>query len=185
MLAGMPGTGGVAAMSARVLFLVGLVLAGCTPSVRYSRNPGANTARNKSHKVPPSWDYRKHYTVPPARLKRIVDSFLGTPYRYGGTSRRGMDCSGFVVVVFRKLNGAALPRSSRRQRRLGKPVSRNRAKAGDLVFFRGGVFNLVNHVGIYMGDGEFAHASSSKGVVYTDLDDEYFGPRFAGFRRLF
>lgn len=175
-------SGGVARC---LLLLAMLTIVGCAPSVRYARNAGAAKAGGKNYKVPPSWDYRKHYTIPPARLNRIVDSYMGTPYRYGGMSRSGMDCSGFVVVVFRRLNGAKLPRSTRRQRRLGRPVGRNRVKVGDLVFFRGGMFNTINHVGIYMGDNTFAHASSSRGVVYSGLDDKYFGPRFAGFRRLF
>jgi cell wall-associated NlpC family hydrolase len=135
--------------------------------------------------VPRDWDYRKYYVVPADRLESIIKRHIGTPYRYGGMSRRGMDCSGFVNVVFSELNHARLPRTSRAMSRLGKPVASTDARAGDLVFFRGGIFKRINHVGIYIGDGRFAHASRKKGVICSELDSEYYRKHFAGIRRLF
>jgi hypothetical protein len=159
-------------------------LSGClTPSVRYTRG-GARVSEG-SYVVPRNWDYRKDYKIPVSRLRAIVDSYIGTPYRYGGTSRRGVDCSGFVYLVFRELNGAKLPRTTRKQHRLGRAVGTQSGRPGDLVFFRGGPFGWVNHVGIYLGKGRFAHASSKKGVIYSSLDQEYYEKHFSGLRRLF
>jgi cell wall-associated NlpC family hydrolase len=135
--------------------------------------------------VPANWDYRANYQVPAARLKRIADSYLGTRYKSGGMSRSGVDCSGFVCLVFKALNEARLPRSSGKQWKLGRLVSPREARLGDFVFFRGGLFGMVNHVGIYMGDNSFIHASTSSGVIYSTLDDQYYKKHFAGIRRVF
>ncbi len=155
---------------------------GCLePSVRYVRDSRGNLRML----VPANWDYRKDYQVPQARLKKIADSYLGTRYKSGGMSRSGVDCSGFVCLVFRELNQANLPRSSAKQWKLGAMVSAQEARPGDFVFFRGGLFGRINHVGIYMGDNSFIHASTSSGVIYSSLDDEYYKKHFAGIRRVF
>jgi hypothetical protein len=168
-------TGGCAAALA-------LFAAGCMePSVRYFRD-----ADGKTHMmVPGNWDYRTQYRVPRTRLKKIADSYLGTRYKSGGTSRKGVDCSGFVFLVFQELAHATFPRSSGKQRKLGTDVGVDEACAGDLVFFRGGIFNGINHVGIYMGNGTFIHASNKNGVMYDTLDEAYYKKRFAGIRRIF
>lgn len=174
----------------RVFFFVTSVVcafagSGClSPALRYTAN-GAPRATPNHYIVSRTWDYREFYKVPRDRLKVIVDSYLGVPYRYGGGSVRGMDCSGFVKVVFTRLNHARLPRTTRGLFGIGKPVTRAKAVPGDLVFFRGGMFNRVNHVGIYFENGRFAHASSSKGVIYSNLDEDYYHKRLAGIRRLF
>jgi hypothetical protein len=155
---------------------------GCLePSVRYVRDPHGNVRML----VPANWDYRKDYQVPPARLKRIVDTYLGTRYKSGGMSRSGLDCSGFVCLVFKELNGAKLPRSSGQQWKLGTSVSSETALPGDFIFFRGGLFGMINHVGIFMGEKSFIHASTSSGVIYSTLGDEYYKKHFAGIRRVF
>ena len=161
---------------------IALFSVGCVESsVRYVRDPEGNIRIL----VPANWDYRKSYKVPYARLKRIADSYLGTRYKRGGMSRRGVDCSGFVCIVFKQLNGARLPRSSGKLWKLGRLISPQRARPGDFIFFRGGVFGTINHVGIYMGDNSFIHASSSSGVVYSTLEDHYYKKHFTGIRRIF
>ena len=171
------------------ILTVGLLLlfyTGCfTPSIRYSRSVHTPKVTERQYLVSPRYDYRVNYNIPVSRLKKIVDSYLGVPYKYGGTTRKGFDCSGFVQAVFRKLNQAVLPRTTRKQRKLGKPVSLSKAKPGDLVFFRGGKLNSINHVGIYFGGGKFAHASTSSGVMYSDIKQSYFKKRFAYIRRIF
>jgi cell wall-associated NlpC family hydrolase len=119
------------------------------------------------------------------KLRKVVDSYLGVRYKTGGMSRRGFDCSGFVVTVFREASGARLPRSTRELKHVGREVSRRDARPGDLVFVKGGAFGSINHVGIYLGNGEFVHASSSKGIRYDRLDDEYYTKHFAMLRRVF
>jgi cell wall-associated NlpC family hydrolase len=117
------------------------------------------------------------------RLMEIINSYIGVPYRYGGTTRSGLDCSGLVQNVFRDVYELDLPRASKDMYKLGTWVRRKQAQPGDLVFFdrRG----RVNHVGIYVGDGRFAHASPDYGVTYSTLDNEYFTRHFAGIKRLF
>jgi len=169
------------------IFLFALLFSGClTPAVRYSsRHPDAPKISKNSYVVKPGWDYRKFYKVPRNRLKEIVDSYLGTPYRWGGNTRNGIDCSGLVNEVFKELNHAKLPRTSRRLAKLGVKINRRSARPGDLVFFRTGVFKRVNHVGIYFENGLFAHASSKKGVIYSSLDDTYYKKHFYCIRKIF
>jgi cell wall-associated NlpC family hydrolase len=170
----------------RVLFFslitaAAMAFTGCAPSARY-----AEDQTGKAHYyVPPNWDYRKNYKLPETKLKKIVDSYLGVRYKNGGMSRSGFDCSGFVSVVFRELNHARIPRSTGKLKWLGRQVSPDDGRIGDLVFFHGGVFGGVNHVGIYMGNKTFVHASSSKGVTYDTLDDDYYRKHYAMTRRIF
>jgi len=164
-------------------------VAGClTPHARYrhaSRTTSRTAQTRTSYLVPRDWDYRTAYRLPESRLITIIDSYLGIPYRYGGTNRKGLDCSGFVYLVFRELNRARMPRSTRRLKRVGRIVPRREAKPGDLVFFWTSVPGRVNHVGICVGNGRFVHASSSKGVTYSDLDSKYFRRHFVFVRRIF
>ena len=158
---------------------------GCAPSLRYTRSSTA-TLINTPQKmiVPGNWDYRKNYTVPETKLNDVIKSFIGTPYRYGGMSRSGIDCSGFVCLVFKQVSNATLPHSTHKLKKLGKRTSFTSAQSGDLVFFRGS-FGYVDHVGIYLGNGNFAHASSGNGVIYNNLDDKYYSNHFAEIRRIF
>jgi len=159
--------------------------AGCAPTVYHTPGGAKISSVNNTFVVPRDYDYRRDYRVPADRLTGIIDAYLGVRYKYGGTTRKGMDCSGFVVVVFRELNRAKMPRSSRKQWRLGYLIPVQKARAGDLVFFKGGAFNRINHVGIITGDGGFAHASTSSGVRYSRLDEEYYRKHLAGVRRIF
>jgi len=118
------------------------------------------------------------------RLEQVVSSYLGVPYKYGGTTRSGMDCSGFVSAVYREAYGIQLKRTSSAMWKDGTPVSIVTARPGDLVFFKGGAFGTIDHVGIYMGRTRFVHASSKSGVVFANLKETYYARRFAGFRRM-
>ncbi|MBN1984249.1 MAG: C40 family peptidase [Chitinivibrionales bacterium] len=118
------------------------------------------------------------------QLKQIVESYIGTKYLYGGTTRRGMDCSGFIWRVFKQLGCDTTERSSSPLLyNSSTPIRLQDAMIGDLVFFRRG--NKIFHVGIYVGDFRFAHASLDDGVRYSDLDDPYYSKYFAGIRRLY
>lgn len=110
--------------------------------------------------------------------------YRGTRYSYGGLSSRGFDCSGFVKYVYQK-HGLNLPHNAAAQYKYGKPVSKSELQPGDLVFFRTGGSKGINHVGIYIGNGQFIHASSAKGRVRIDnLNSGYYSQRFVGARRL-
>ncbi len=100
--------------------------------------------------------------------------WIGTPYRFGGEERSGTDCSGFVMKLFDSILGEKLPRSSREQRDYCSTVKRGEVMPGDLLFFAtGSNRDRISHVGLYIGNDEIIHASSSRGVVVSDLKSKY------------
>lgn len=112
-------------------------------------------------------------------------SWLGTPYKYGGHSKEGTDCSGFVMKVYLAVYNKKLPRSSKDQHAFCKKISKDKMKVGDLVFFAtGNDKNVVSHVGIYIGNDEFIHASSNKGVVVSSLSQSYYVRTFVSAGRV-
>jgi cell wall-associated NlpC family hydrolase len=116
-------------------------------------------------------------------LTEAAYSYLATPYRFGGSSHQGIDCSSFVRNVFRELD-IDLPRTAREQYRLGDKVAPEELKSGDLLFFRT-YAKYPSHVGIYLGDHKMIHASPrSRRVVITNVDAPYFRSRFIGAKRL-
>ncbi|MFH2037622.1 MAG: C40 family peptidase [Candidatus Zixiibacteriota bacterium] len=117
------------------------------------------------------------------RLGQIIESYLGEPHRRNAQSNGGLDCSKLVVEVFRKFNRTDLPRTAREQFKAGQTVSHRQIKFGDLVFFRT-EGNRVSHVGIYIENDEFAHASLSSGVIISSLNDSYWEKRLVGCRRV-
>lgn len=118
------------------------------------------------------------------RFRQTVDSLYGSPYRYGGRSKEGFDCSGFVGTVFDE-QGIELPRSSREMYRVGEPVGRNELAVGDLVFFRTrGRRRGVSHVAIMNGPDSFVHSNTRRGVIIERLTDPYWKARYVGARRV-
>ena len=114
-------------------------------------------------------------------LVSLVDEWMGTRYRLGGTTKTGIDCSAFMQVLFAGIYGIALPRTAREQYNNSQRISRTELKEGDLIFFNttGG----VSHVGMYLQNNKFVHASSS-GVTISDIFDEYWVRRFVGVGRV-
>lgn len=124
-----------------------------------------------------------------ARAQEVVLhalALIDTGYVFGGRNpEAGLDCSGMVAHVFEQAAGVRLPHNAARIARLARPVERERLGPGDLVFFNTRGF-AASHVGIYLGDGRFVHAPSSKGRVRIEsMDNRYFAPRFEGGRTLF
>jgi len=111
-------------------------------------------------------------------LYQFIEKWLGTPYHFGGTSNRGIDCSGFTGMLHKTVFRLVLPRMAKDQYGASKKLERSEMKEGDLVFFntRGG----VSHVGVYLQNGYFVHASTKNGVVINSLNEGYYKQRFIG-----
>ncbi len=125
------------------------------------------------------------YVPPSEKIIQSAKSYLGVPYLWGGMTPSGFDCSGFTQYVFAK-NGLSLPRVSRDQYTVGQSVAKSNLKAGDLVFFSLSQPGVVGHVGIYLGNGEFISAASSRGVSIANINDPYYwGSRYIGAKRTF
>ena len=108
-----------------------------------------------------------------------ASTWIGTPYKYGGEDRYGIDCSGLTRTIYRQVYKTELHRNSYEQYKKDvKKVSKNNLVSGDLVFFSAGKKGKVSHVGIYLKDGKFIHASSSRGVVVSDLNQNFYKNNF-------
>jgi lipoprotein Spr len=117
-----------------------------------------------------------------AKMFEFIDDWYGTPYRLGGTTKKGVDCSAFTQFLFTSVYGLSIPRTAREQYNLTSRISRTQLKEGDLIFFntRGG----ISHVGVYLQNNKFVHASTSGGVMISDVFDEYWARKFVGVGRL-
>lgn len=177
-----------AVTAVRVVSICCLVtlVAGCAGSARQSNMqapenyfsmtlPGMGANPQMSPADPIDAHLRSLQVPPPTVVREALlaqhKRWAGTPYRIGGTSERGIDCSALVRNVYRDTFDLELPRSTRGQVHEGRPIDRQELQAGDLVFFRPP--GRYNHVGIYVGDGYFLHASTSKGVIISRLDNSY------------
>jgi cell wall-associated NlpC family hydrolase len=109
-------------------------------------------------------------------LLENIDEWYGTRYHMGGTTKQGIDCSAFVGVIYASVFGISLPRTARDQYQFTRHISRTELKEGDLLFFntRGG----VSHVGIYLQNNKFVHASAAKGVTLSDMFEPYYLQHF-------
>lgn len=127
-------------------------------------------------KVPESQPFLARNQVP--QLLTTARKYIGVPYQFGGDTPKAFDCSGYLQYVFAQ-NGMKLPRTADLQYRLGKSMSAGKLEAGDLVFFT--TYEPgASHCGIYLGQGEFIHASSSKGVRIDKLNDSYWKTKYYG-----
>lgn len=136
-------------------------------------------------------NYRVTYPVPLSDSTMVIVSLAqqqqawkNTKYVLGGTTKKGIDCSAFTQIMYRDIFGINIPRVTVDQANVGKKVKKSNLKAGDLVFFKTGLGPNGQHVGIYMKDGLFLHASSRGGVKYSSLDRAYWSRTFYQARRL-
>ena len=116
-------------------------------------------------------------------MDAIMD-WLGTPYHFGGSNNRGIDCSAFVLTIFDYSAHISLPRTAREQFTVGMKIKKSELEFGDLVFFHTYSRSFASHVGIYLGDNLFAHSSSRYGVTVSSLESTFYNKRFIGGRRL-
>ena len=122
-------------------------------------------------------------TVASNQIVSSAKNLIGTKYLYGGTTKAGFDCSGYLGYVYRQ-NGVSLPRTTAGMYSTGKSVSKSNLAVGDLVFFNTSGKG-VSHAGMYIGSGQFIHASTSKGVRIDKLNDPYYwGKKYIGAKRV-
>jgi cell wall-associated NlpC family hydrolase len=117
------------------------------------------------------------------KMMDVILGYLGTPYVYGGSSRSGIDCSAFTGAVYDQSVNVQLPRSAAEQVKVGTPVAFEDLKFGDLMFFNTTGAN-PSHVGIYIGDDLFAHASEAFGVTISSIESSYYKKRYTEARRV-
>ena len=116
------------------------------------------------------------------RYLTFISSGKVCPIVGGGNTQSGVDCSAFVQIAFQDAWQISLPRTTKNQSNTGKKINRKDAHYGDLVFFR--INSTLEHVGVYIGNQRFMHASSSKGVIISRLDNPYWASKFWQFRRI-
>lgn len=176
-----------------LLFIVALFIVSCQPSIRFAsksekveKKGGTELSRKKDIEIEKlnrdkNLEEFKTGKSQTDDLIEEAESWLGVPYKYGGETKLGADCSGFVQTVYQTV-GIKLPRTSSQQFKSANLVEFADKKAGDLVFFRNK--GVVNHVGIYLGKGYMIHASTSSGVITQSIHDSYFINRIAGVGRV-
>jgi cell wall-associated NlpC family hydrolase len=118
-----------------------------------------------------------------SKMMREISKYMGVSYVHGGASINGMDCSGYTMVVYKNSVGKLLPRSCSEQAKVGTPVELANLKFGDLIFFNT-TGERASHVGIYLGDDLFAHASVTLGVTISSLQSTYYDKRYESARRI-
>lgn len=175
----------------KVLLLIAalVILSGCQGTPRYgggfhTNESDARSDVAKKAAVVSTGKSATKYTVQPLEMGRIIDRYLGRPYA-GKTvdGKRGMDCSEFVGAVYEEYGSIHLPRTAKAMYKAGRKVQKGDLYFGDLLFFDTGGRG-VSHVGIYIGFNEFAHSSSTNGIIISSLDDKYYKKRFLSARRV-
>ncbi len=118
-----------------------------------------------------------------SKMMREISRYMGVPYLYGGTTAQGLDCSGYTMLVYKNAVGKFLPRSAADQAKIGRHVQLQDLKFGDLLFFNT-TGEQYSHVGIYLGDDLFAHASVTLGVTISSLQSDYYEKRYVDAKRV-
>lgn len=163
------------------LLLISLFFTACTSIRPVATVPTAMSKADK-HVLVDKYEkltgirIKKRRSLP---LYLCIDKWMGVPYRYGAMSHTGTDCSGFTGNVYREVYHKELPRSSEDQYGACRRIRKRRLKEGDLVFFTTDKSGKISHVGIYLGNKKFVHASTRKGVRIDDLEDRYYTETFA------
>jgi murein DD-endopeptidase / murein LD-carboxypeptidase len=115
-------------------------------------------------------------------LLKTIDEWMGTRYRYGGSTKDGIDCSALMQTLYQSVYGITLPRTAREQYQFSEKISRTEIREGDLIFFN--TIGGVSHVGMYLQNNKFLHASSGGGVMISDMYEDYWMRKFIGVGRI-
>lgn len=163
-----------------LLSAMAIGIAACHSSRKTVRGNSGVPARKVDYKEMKSDVESRHYDTPQiGALVAEAARWLGVPYKYAGNDKKGVDCSGLTSQVFLKTLNVKMPRSSREQQQWCINIRKENLQPGDLVFFAtGSDRNRVSHVGIYIGNGDIIHASSSRGVIISNLTENYYLKRY-------
>ncbi|NNC22756.1 hypothetical protein HKX42_02735 [Salinisphaera sp. USBA-960] len=171
-------------IAASVLLISGCATQGLHKEQQASVSVGEHD--NANSQSPDAQQSTAQQSTTPIRLRnalhRVYNRWSGTPYRYGGTTQSGVDCSSFVRQAVDTAASYKLPRTTRGQVKTGSLIPRSDLETGDLVFFKTGRHS--RHVGVYLKDGRFMHASSSQGVTISRLGNAYWRRHYWQSRRL-
>lgn len=168
------------------LLFVGLFLVSCSVSKPVAKNTSTKNTGNQRVLKSNARGKGKDKTI--SKILADAEKYIGTPYKLGGMTASGMDCSGLVVKVFDE-NNLKMPRRSQDQAKEGKSIRINEVKSGDLLFFATTGGDKVSHIGIVhsvenTGEIKFIHASTSRGVIISSLDNVYWNKAFLFARRV-
>lgn len=112
------------------------------------------------------------------------EKFMGVPYVFGGTTPNGFDCSGFTQYIYKNAGGISIPRTTDQQYKIGTSVAKSDLQPGDLIFYKNTYKKGISHVGVYAGNNMVLNATSSNGIDLVSMDNSYWGPRYAGAKRV-
>ncbi len=164
------------------IILIGFTITSCSTKSHISKQKTTkHTPKIRTEKVDPIKHQKK--VSKKKKLETHYKKYKAVPYKYGGTSIKGFDCSGFVQFTYKYLFKLKLPRTTRLMLKEGKSVSKSKLRIGDLVLFR--TSKRYRHVGIFMGDNLFMHVSTKKGVMKSNLDNPYWLKHYLISRRIF
>lgn len=158
-------------MTYRLTLLLSILLTGCASGPQENPSARVNIA-----------EIQKQQVQNKDKLFLFYERWHSTPYRLGGQSLTGVDCSAFVQIAYDQIFSQSLPRTTNMQSNVGESVDYEDRAFGDLVFFKTGI--KVRHVGIYIGDNSFMHASTSRGVIISRLDSPYWADVYWQTRRV-
>lgn len=173
-------------MSEIRIFFVVIILSACLLSCTSAgKKDGARIAREYPSPAKKNIENQSsEERIIAGKLDRLIEKYWGADYKLGAEGPNRFDCSGFVKRIFSEAYNYSLPRSSAEQFHIGQSVSESDLEYGDLVFFSTNGRKSVSHVGVYIGNGKFAHASTSVGVTITAFDSDYYRNRYLGARRV-
>ena len=164
------------------IILLGLTIASCSTNKHISKqHTHIYKSKVKTEKV--ETGKKKKKTSIKYKLETQYSRYKGVPYKYGGSSIKGFDCSGFVQFTYKSLFKINLPRTTGLMLKEGVPVSKRKLQIGDLVLFR--TSKRYRHVGIFKGDNQFMHVSTQKGLMKSNLNNPYWLKHYIASRRIF
>ncbi len=164
------------------LLLITLLITGCsTRGTPHSQHKQPKSKQSHQHKSTPVSTPHSNNYADLDKLYPYHNRWHLTPYKYGGYGSQGIDCSAFVQRAYYDLFHMKIPRTTKEQVKAGWKVPRSQARASDLIFFKTG-YN-TRHVGIYLQHGDFMHASSSHGIIISNINDPYWKKRYWMTRR--